>query len=101
MSDTRADCWNHLMWLIVVVAGLSVAPLDKLNLPTIDHNIESVLVYFTTSVALLTHIHYGYGVVRVIRCIIEVEFHDNNTLIINFPFRCVKCAIISKYDVSK
>lgn len=61
---TRADAWNHLLWLVLVVTGLSVAPFDKFNLPSFDHNIDSVLVYFLTCIATLTHLHYGYGVVR-------------------------------------
>lgn len=64
MSDTRADGWNHLMCLVIIVAGISIAPLDKFdpNL-NIDPNIESVLVYFLAAVATLTHFHFGYGVV--------------------------------------
>lgn len=63
MSDTRADGWNHLLWLILIVTGLSVIPLNYLNLPTLDPYIECVLVYFLSSVATLTHFHYGQGVV--------------------------------------
>lgn len=66
MSDTRADCWNHLMWLILIVSGLSVAPKDSFYLSILDQNIETVLLYFLSSVALLTHLHYGYGVVCLI-----------------------------------
>lgn len=67
MSDTRADAWNHLLWLILIVTSLSVAPLDRWNILVFDKNIECVLVYFSTSVATLTHFHYGYSVVSLSR----------------------------------
>lgn len=63
MSDTRADAWNYLLWPILVVATLSVAPLDRYNLMIIDVYVECVLVYFLTSISLVAHIHYGYSVV--------------------------------------
>lgn len=66
MSDTRADAWNHLLWLILIVTGISVVPWNQFGLPTIDDNVEIVLVYFLTSVATLTHLHYGQGVVSAI-----------------------------------
>lgn len=52
------------MCLVIMVAGLSIAPLDKFD-PNIniDPNIETALVYFLATVATLTHFHFGYGVV--------------------------------------
>lgn len=64
MSDTRADAWNHLEWLMLIVTAVSVAPLDKYKIFMLDSYVERVLLYFLTSVATLTHFHYGYGVVR-------------------------------------
>lgn len=65
MSDTRADAWNHLLWLILIVTSLAVAPLDRYNLLILEPHVEQVLVYFLTSVATLTQIHYGVGVVSI------------------------------------
>lgn len=63
MSDTRADAWNHLLWPILVVTTLSIAPLDRYELMIIDVNVERVLVYFLTSISTIAHFHYGYTVV--------------------------------------
>lgn len=63
MSDTRADAWNHLIWIVLLATGISVAPLEKFNLPKLEQHVESALVYFLASIATLTHVHYGYGVV--------------------------------------
>ncbi|XP_055298290.1 ethanolaminephosphotransferase 1 isoform X2 [Sitodiplosis mosellana] len=65
MSDTRADGFNHLICLVIIVFGLSVAPLDKFDANiTIDPDIEKTLVYCLAAIATLMHFHFGYGVVR-------------------------------------
>lgn len=64
MSDTRADCWNHLMWLILVLGGFSVIPKNWLNLSShVVIEIENALLYVITIVTLMIHTHYGFGVV--------------------------------------
>ncbi|XP_031632846.1 ethanolaminephosphotransferase 1 isoform X2 [Contarinia nasturtii] len=65
MSDTRADGWNHLMCLLIIVGGVSITPLFNLfNFSNLHPNIESILVYFLAIFATITQIHFGYGVVR-------------------------------------
>lgn len=73
MSDTRADAWNNLMCLIIIVGAISIFPLHLIDVPNFDPNMESFLVYFLASVATLTHFHYGYGVVSL-RFIVQRMF---------------------------
>lgn len=64
MSDSRADAWNHLIGMVLIVTGFSVTPFNKIGLPTLSSDAEQVLLYFLISVATLTHVHYGYSVVN-------------------------------------
>lgn len=87
MSDTRADGWNHLMCLVIIVAGLSVAPLDKFDPKlNIQPEIESALVYFLAAVATLTHYHFGYGVVGSIECVIHFNQFTKQFCGLNLKF---------------
>lgn len=63
MSDTRADKWNQMLWLILVAAILAL-PWNLIRLPTISKSFELAMVYALTIVCTAIHVHYSQGVVK-------------------------------------
>lgn len=63
MSDTRTDCWNAFIWPLMVVVLVSVIPYPQLGLAELQPMTEKWMVYVSTALATIAHIHYGQGVV--------------------------------------
>ncbi|XP_059617247.1 ethanolaminephosphotransferase 1 isoform X2 [Phlebotomus argentipes] len=64
MSDTRTDCWNGLLWVLLVATGVSTFPFyDSLGVH-FSVGMELAVVYTITGISTAAHIHYGTCVVR-------------------------------------
>ncbi|XP_055685158.1 ethanolaminephosphotransferase 1 isoform X1 [Lutzomyia longipalpis] len=81
MSDTRTDCWNSLLWLLLLVTGVSTFPFYSNFHVDFSANIELAIVYIITGISTVAHIHYGTCVVR------EMCHHFN-----------IKCFQISRHS---
>lgn len=63
MSDTRTDCCNAFIWPLMVVVLVSIIPYPLLGLGDLHPLTEQWMVYVSTALATMAHIHYGQGVV--------------------------------------
>jgi len=66
MSSTRCELLNWLLLPLVAIAAAALAiPLSQ--------SAEVALLWVLTIVAVVTHLHYGYGVVRCSQCFCKPE----------------------------
>lgn len=63
MSGTKADAWNSLLTVLLLATCICIFPYNSLGCDFFTAEVERWIMYGTSAVCTLAHIHYGAGVV--------------------------------------